>query len=382
MPTCSCPSSCRLPRLTWIDSMKGISIIWIAFFHCFSVYDTGRYPWPLGLLQFPDYLAGCAGESITGWLNCFTDGIFAELFQRGPHAVGVFLALSGFSLTLGLLNSSPSQRGWPAWYGRRLLRLFPLYWMAHLIYLVSPFIKRTEAIDYRFFLSLLGDRVWPVDTMFFYLNPSWWFFGLLLELYIVFPLLYRLLQRMGPAVFLVLCGIVTILSRYLLLAVFEANGNFIMGAFFGCRLWEFAAGMALAVFFSKKPMETERLLFSWPMLAAGILIYGLGGASYRPGFTYAFTDGLIGTGLFIIVAQASRLFERMAIIGPLLPLAGVYSFGIYLLHQPYVLYFGERLRGQPMTIFVFAGAGLIMIIAAGAMLIESGIKKASNKIFS
>ncbi len=358
--------------------MKGICIIWVAFFHCFSVYDTGRYPWPLSLAGFPEYLNGCPAQSITGWLNCFIDGLFASLFQRGPQAVGVFLALSGFSLTLGLLKSA---QGWPAWYGRRFLRLFPLYWAAHLIYLISPCINRTEPIDFRFLLSLLGDRVWPADTMFFYLNPSWWFFGLLLELYLVFPVLYRLLQRLGPAVFLCICAAITIGSRYLIFGVLEANGNFLMGAFFGCRLWEFAAGMVLGALFSRQPVKVEKLLFSWPMLAAGLLIYMLGGASYRPGFTLAFTDGLIGTGLFIIVAQVSRLFERRAIIGPLLPAAGVYSFGIYLLHQPYAVYFGERLRGQPMIIFIFATVGLIMIIAAAAMLIEIGINKATHKIF-
>jgi peptidoglycan/LPS O-acetylase OafA/YrhL len=155
-----------------------------------------------------------------------------------------------------------------------------------------------------------------------------------------------------------------------------------MGAFFGCRLWEFAAGMALAAVFAQQPAKVERLLFSWPLLAAGILVYGLGGLSYQPGFTYAFTDGLIATGLFIIVAQGSRLLERMAIIGPLLPLAGVYSFGIYLLHQPYVMYFGERLQGRPMIIFIFAAVGLITIIAALAMLIEVGINKGARKIVS
>jgi peptidoglycan/LPS O-acetylase OafA/YrhL len=362
--------------------MKGVCIIWIAFFHCFSVYDTGRYPWPLSLARFPEYLGTCAGQSVTGWLNCFLDGLFASLFQRGPQAVGVFLLLSGFSLTLGLHKSAPGKQRWTAWYGRRLLRLFPLYWAAHLIYLISPFINRTGPIDYRFLLSLLGDRVWPADTMFFYLNPSWWFFGLLLELYLVFPVLYRLLQRLGLAVFLCICAAITIGSRYLIFGVLEANGNFLMGAFFGCRLWEFAAGMVLGALFSQQPLTVEKMLFSWPMLASGLFLYLLGGASYRPGLTLAFTDGLIGTGLFIIVAQASRLFERMAVIGPLLPVAGMYSFGIYLLHQPYVVYFGERLQRQPMTIFIFAGAGLIMIVAAGAILIERGIQKASNNIFT
>ena len=360
--------------------MKAVSILWIAYFHCFSFYDTGRYPWPLSLARFPEYLSGCAPQTVMETVAAMLDGVFASIFQRGPQAVGVFLVLSGFSLTLGMLKSSAPPQGWLLWYRRRLLRLFPLYWVAHLIYLVSPFINRTEAIDYRFFLSLVGDRVWPVDRMFFYLNPSWWFFGLLLELYLVYPLLYRLLQKRGPAVLLYICAVLTICSRYLIFGVLEANGNFLMGAFFGCRLFEFAAGMALAVFFQKKPFKVEKLLFSWPALAAGIIIYILGGMSYRPGFSLVFTDALIGTGLFIIVAQAARFFERATIVGPLLPLVGIYSFGLYLLHHPYAMFFGERLRGQPMIVFILCATGLITLIAAFAMLVERGVNTVTEKL--
>ncbi len=31
-------------RLSWLDGMKGISILWIAFFRFFGTYANGRYP--------------------------------------------------------------------------------------------------------------------------------------------------------------------------------------------------------------------------------------------------------------------------------------------------------------------------------------------------
>ena len=125
------------------------------------------------------------------------------------------------------------------------MRLFPLYWLAHLVFLVSPFVTLHDSVDFRFLLSFFGDRVYPVDKMFFYLVPAWWFLGLLIELYIVFPVLFKLMQRLGWVKYLGLCVVLSSASRYLLTAVVHANGYYVMGAFFVCRLWEFAAGMAL-----------------------------------------------------------------------------------------------------------------------------------------
>ena len=67
------------------------------------------------------------------------------------------------------------------------MRLFPLYWLAHLVFLVSPFVILHDPVDYRFLLSFFGDRVYPVDKMFFYLVPAWWFLGLLIETLHRFP---------------------------------------------------------------------------------------------------------------------------------------------------------------------------------------------------
>ena len=30
--------------LTWLDGMKGISILWIAFFYFYTAYTNNRYP--------------------------------------------------------------------------------------------------------------------------------------------------------------------------------------------------------------------------------------------------------------------------------------------------------------------------------------------------
>src|SRR5260370_2740628 len=126
-----------------------------------------------------------------------------------------------------------------------------MYWAAYIVYLVTPFAWTGEPIDYRFLLSLAGDRFFPAEPLFYYLNTAWWYFGLLIQLYFVFPLLFRMLQKIGPTAFLVITGLVPLLSRSLLLCVFHVSGDYLQAAFFGSGLFVFARGMVIG--FSLRP---------------------------------------------------------------------------------------------------------------------------------
>jgi peptidoglycan/LPS O-acetylase OafA/YrhL len=364
--------------------MKGIAILWIVFFHFFLAYNShsGRYPWPLNLAALPSYIAGCVPVSVFQAVCHVSEGCCVALFQRGAQAVGVFLVLSGFGLTYGLAGKGSPAGGWGSWYVRRLVRLFPVYWLAHLVYLVSPFVHRQDPIDYRLIFSLLGNRVYPVETMFYYMSPSWWFFGLLLQLYLVFPLLCGLLEKLGPWKYLVLCGTVTVLSRYLFFGILQANGNYVQGAFFGCRLWEFGAGMVLARAYIRDAETVEARLFSLSALAFGLAIYVLGVFSYRPSFTYSFTDMLIGTGLFIVVANLARATRFLPRAGSVLAVIGVYSYGIYLFHHPYVITFGERLRDFELPVFVITACAVTAAISVAAIPLEYYTNRMTGWVFS
>ena len=292
----------------------------------------------------------------------------------------MFLVLSGFGLAYSLAKTGDPEDGWIGWYRGRLLRLFPMYWVAHVVYLISPFVSRPEPVDYRFFLSLLGDRIYPVDSIFYYINPAWWYFGLLVQLYLVFPLLFRLLQKLGPLWFLAVCGVVTFVSRYLLLLVLSAHGYYVQGAFFGSRLWEFALGMVLGLLYRRYPVEMEHGLFSFGVLAAGIMNYTLGLYSYATTQTYIFNDALIGTGLFVILAHIARWCDLLPRVGGTLAYVGVFSYGLYLIHQPYVIYFGERMRGMNELLFSVLAWGIIALITAAAIPLERYVNQLTNRV--
>jgi len=372
-------------RLAWCDRTKGIALILIIFFHFFGAYVNGRYPWPMTFSSFPGFMSRCAPISLWETLGCIAEGLLAMLFQRGPDAAGAFLVLSGFGLTYALISMGvpePPESGWGPWYGKRFLRLFPLYWLAHLIYLVSPFISRTDPLDHRFILSLLGDRFMPAATMFYYLNPSWWFFGLLIQLYLVFPFLLRLLRALGPWRFLILSGLITLTSRYVLLEVLQAHGNYLQGAFFGARLWEFTAGMVFALLYRRHPGRLSAVLSSYLLPLWGGLLYTLGCYSYRPGITYLFSDALLSVGFSLLLISVARVLGRAAWLGSLLSLLGTYSYSLYLLHQPYMRYAGERLQGGRMITFVICGLLIVFLLALIAIPLEAWLNRRTGQWLS
>lgn len=367
-------------RLSWLDGMKGISILWIVFFHFFNTYENGYYPSPIKAGYFSSFMAQCAPSSALSTLGCVGESIFVAVVQIAFHAVAVFIILSGFGLAYSLAKTGDPQGGWAGWYRGRLLRLFPMYWLAHLLYLVSPFVARPEPVDYRFVLSFLGDRIYPVESLFYYANPAWWYFGMLLQLYLVFPILFRLLQKLGVGWFLVVCGGVTFLSRYLLLNVIPLHGYYVQGAFFGSRLWEFAFGMAVGWLFRQQPGWAEKRLFTGSTLLAGVMIYIMGLYSYGPLILYTATDALTGTGLFLILAHVARWSEALPRCGFTLARVGAFSYGLYLLHQPYVIYFGERMREFSLPVFVVLACAIITLLTLGAIPLERYVNQLVDRI--
>ncbi|MCC6640055.1 MAG: acyltransferase [Deltaproteobacteria bacterium] len=359
----------RAARLDWIDATRGFSILWVAWFHFFVTWANGRLPWPFNPAYFSLYTDSCSPQTTLDRMGCTAQSLFVAFSQLGSQAVAVFVLLSGLGLTYALGTSARPASGWRVWYRQRLLRLFPMYWAAHLVWLVSPFVARTDPVDWRFLASLAGDRVWP-PGLFYYANPAWWFFGLIVQLYLVYPLLAALLHRLGPALFLAAAAAFTVASRWLLLDVIEANGIFVQGAFFGSRLWEFAAGMSLALLLRRHRARTLAWLLGLPGLLAGAALYTAGFLSYRPGPSFTCTDGLVGMGLFALLAHLARaLLVLPGLRRPLLFL-GAYSYGFYLLHQPYVLWAGERLRDLSLGPFVLAGGLVLVFLAWGSGLLE------------
>src|SRR6267378_3119953 len=298
-----------MKRLHWLDISKGLAILFVVYFHFFrTVFEHYQLP------------AADWGGLVAGTMSILR-GAWWQISGLGFHAVGAFIILSGWTLMQSTAARAESGHvAWGGWYRARFLRLYPMYWVAHLVYLLSPFIARLEPVDERIILSLLGLRFIDIQMNFMYLNAAWWYFSMLIQFYLIFPLLFWAAKRFGASIFLLIACALGFLVRYLMLDVYPVHGLWTLGGFAICRLPEFAFGMALGMWHARSTSRVEGLLLRGPALIAGILLYPLALKLYANGVAYVFCDFGTSACCFLAIVGIAGLISH---IGGLARILGV-----------------------------------------------------------
>lgn len=195
----------------------------------------------------------------------------------GHYGVQLFIMVSGYGLVLSMMNRS---RSWGAFVLDRLKKLYPLLLTAVIVYFfecvlvegrtLSPFEKTELGYKLLFIHTLLPNSGLSV-------NGPWWFFGLIFQLYLLFPLLYHCMKKWGWKAFWIVMaisyGLIFLFCEYIHLY----QGELLMQNAPG-HLPEFCFGMMLA--FSKD----KNLHWGWLLLALLLFVWG----NFAPGF-YPFT---------------------------------------------------------------------------------------------
>jgi peptidoglycan/LPS O-acetylase OafA/YrhL len=364
-------SRTAMKRLLWLDVAKGLTILVVVYFHFFRTYFEH------GILPPADW------HSFTASAATILTYIWAKLSGLGFHAVGVFIILSGWTLMQSTMRRAESGGvAWGAWYRARFLRLYPMYWVAHLVYLVSPFVARLEPVDDRIVLSLLGLRLIDIQMNFMYLNAAWWYFSMLIQFYLIFPLLFCVARRLGPWAFLLIACTTGFFARYLLLVVWPQNGLWVLGGFAICRLPEFAIGMALAMWHSKSTARVEWFFLHGAGFVTGLILYPAALRLYHGLYDYIFVDFATGACCFLVIVGLAGIISRFQRPAKVFGLVGVYSYGLYLIHQPYVIWLGLRIREQPIWMFLLIAVATLAVLSAWGMLLEKATNTLVNKVVS
>ena len=356
-------------RMAWLDVTKGWAILWVVYFHSFSCWIKPPSPIESGFLQKVAQPELWATPTSIFLALARTVGI--GISQLGFHAVGLFLVASGFVLAQSAVRAQ--QKGgvaWGSWILNRLARLYPMYWFAHLIYLISPFQARLEPLDWRFWVSLSGLRFLWIDYNFFYLNAAWWYFCLIIQLFALFPILMAGLRKFGPIPFLILAVALGFFTRIDLLYLHPSSGQYILGGCGLSRLPEFAFGMVLGVWFARDPNRFESWLLQGRGFLAGLLLYPIALAVYQIPHGYVAVDFLTGVACFLIVAGASGFWANIPYLGQALALAGSFSYGIYLVHQPYAIHSASLLKEKAAWIAVPSLLLLAVLLSIWGALLE------------
>lgn len=360
-----------MKRLLWLDVSKALAIFFVVYFHFFRTYfEHGTPP--------TDDWSGLAAGTLT-----ILKMVWLKVSGLGFHAVGVFIILSGWALMQSTARRAESGGvAWNAWYRARFLRLYPMYWVAHLLYLLSPFVARLEPVDSRIVLSLLGLRFIDITMNFMYLNAAWWYFSMLIQLYLIFPLLFWAAQKLGPWTFLLIACAIGFFTRYLMLVVYPQHGLWILGGFAICRLPEFALGMALGMWHSRSTARVEWFLLRGAGLVTGLLLYPAALSLYHNGLTYVFVDLATSACCFLEIVGLAGIISRFAGPAKLFGLVGAFSYGLYLIHQPYVIWLGLRVREQPVWMFFFIAAATLAVLGAWGIFLERSTNTLVDKLIA
>jgi len=323
------PPSARLPA---IDELKGLALILVVFYHL-----TG----------------------ILGWTNSL----------QGQLGVDVFLILSGVTLALGSAAREPLG----TFFRRRFLRIFPSYWLALALFLaLDYFLRGLVHSAPRVWLHVTGLHAFSHEINFWGINDSLWFIALIVPLYATFAFARRWLDR--PADIL---GLGFLLTAFVC-SVYLATGNTGALTHLGVRVPSFFFGLVIG----RALTAPQIALQPTPLLAVGAVA-----------LTYlALNHGLNFFGIFAALAVISAyLALRSILLAALSPTAtrplawlGLYSYEIYLFHQPlireYHLYTWQHTFGvaAPSSRQLLLGVGVGLLVTT---IIAVSVHHAVNFLF-
>jgi len=343
-------------RIEVLDCVRGIAIIHIILYHYFLERYHGSFLIaPEGVVANLSRLTIFQDGGALGFLKNF----FGFLFAYGFFSVNLFLLLSGFVLTLSAIrkNETISTLGeLGMFYWKKLKRIIiPLY-VSILIgvgflflrnYLFPSFISAPiytwiDALKLLFPPFLVFDL--PLLQKF---NGDLWFITLILQLYILFPLLQYGLRKLGVWKFLLVTLVLTVGYRYFATygisaapmgVMYPSQYGYVAFSFFLPRLVEFSFGMALASLYFERNTILEKIM-SVPAFLLGIVITFVGFSfdMYRWGWAYA--DLTVAIGLFLVFINLGAFFSKLNPIKSLMLFLSDSSYENFLIHHYWLNYF-------------------------------------------
>jgi peptidoglycan/LPS O-acetylase OafA/YrhL len=156
----------------------------------------------------------------------------------------------------------------------------------------------------------------------------------------------------------------------------------VLGGFAICRLPEFALGMSLAMWHTRSTARVEWFLLRGTGLILGLVLYPAALQLYRGLYEYIFVDFATGACCMLEVVGIAGVISLLTGPARLFGLIGLYSYGLYLIHQPYVIWLGLRIREVPIWLFLLITIPTLAALSAWGGLLEKATNTLVNRFAS
>jgi len=316
----------RIPEL---DGVRGLAILLVIAFHTLKRADV-----------------------FTG--NEFLHRV-SDLTKVGWAGVDVFLVLSGFLITGILLKTKESPSYFRNFYVRRILRIFPLYYLLiGAIFIFLPQLdrvagERTQSL-WPFFLLYAQNWLYiPKPDQSLFLGFTW---SLAIEeqFYFLWPAVVYFLKKRA----LVWTGIGIILNsillRLILMLPFFKIANLKEFFYYGTitRFEGLILGGLIAVAFYESGKWKERLIrWAWPTLTISLGLFTIISITGTPSpaadnnlltiWGYTLLALISGSLIILVSTQPKRSFIRLAFSNKVMMFFGKYSYAMYMFHVPVLI---------------------------------------------
>jgi peptidoglycan/LPS O-acetylase OafA/YrhL len=313
------PASTRGRRIEFLDEWRGIAVLAVFVYHCLGISFNSFHPkWH-------------------GWLPDFASSkSFLLLFPAswGGSGVAIFFVISGFCIHLSF-KQRPNHRDF---FRARFFRIYPPYLIAMLFYGMLFPVTRLQlhsAAGMRQLVShiFLAHNFYGGWT--YAISPSFWSIAVEAQLYLLYPVILVMVARFGwRRSLLVLAAVETLLRGAQIVFSLTTNNPtpewLVSSPFTYWFSWGIGAAIADAY------LNGDRIPFArWSPIALALI--GIACVSIKPFAPIYFPFAALAT-----AAAMARKLSRES--GPAvrasgffhehLRRAGLWSYSIYLLHQP------------------------------------------------
>lgn len=311
----------RFLNLSLVDSarLKGIALMLLLWHHLFSGGGNNFEEW---------FVAG--------------KPIIQQTASISKVCVSLFVFLSGYGLAI---QTQKYPLGYLVFLKKRLKKLMVNYWLIWLLFIPWGFIFFGFSLDSIYGeqagLKLIFNFLGIQNILGYYgINPTWWFYSLIMVLYLLFPLLYRLTDSSLHVIILLLFSALLVLSP-----------SIPYGTGIEKYLISFVLGISLAkwnVKFSSFYLCKKNNILFLVLLIIFVMLWRQGG----PFFKHIKVDSILT--VLIVMLYYCTLAKLNNIFTHFLEFCGKHSFNIFLFHTfIYYIYFPGQTYFLHNPFFIF-----------------------------